>query len=131
MGIDLHLSTCVGTQSPKYLEMAQGHISLSAVRVSPSYIGSSAEYFATVLRSVAPPSRNRGNSGCVSAIVARKDWWRRKEQVRGTRANKWSSGVAEFHVGVEEFATVHTSTWVGVLASGFTGKCFPVKSARV
>jgi hypothetical protein len=30
MGIDSHLSTCVGTQSPKYLEMAQGHISLSA-----------------------------------------------------------------------------------------------------
>jgi hypothetical protein len=29
MGIDLHLSTCVDTQSPKYLEMAQGHISLS------------------------------------------------------------------------------------------------------
>jgi hypothetical protein len=24
-----HLSTCVGTQSSKYLEMAQGHISLS------------------------------------------------------------------------------------------------------
>jgi hypothetical protein len=32
MGIDSHLSTCVGTQSPKYLEMAQGHISLSAVQ---------------------------------------------------------------------------------------------------
>jgi hypothetical protein len=31
MGIDSHLSTCVGTQSPKYLEMAQGHISLSGV----------------------------------------------------------------------------------------------------
>jgi hypothetical protein len=29
MGIDSHLSTCVGTKSPKYLEMAQGHISLS------------------------------------------------------------------------------------------------------
>jgi hypothetical protein len=29
MGIDLHLSTCVGTQSPKYLEMARRHISLS------------------------------------------------------------------------------------------------------
>jgi hypothetical protein len=29
MGIYSHLSTCVGTQSPKYLEMAQGHISLS------------------------------------------------------------------------------------------------------
>jgi hypothetical protein len=29
MGIDSHLSTYVGTQSPKYLEMAQGHISLS------------------------------------------------------------------------------------------------------
>jgi hypothetical protein len=33
MGIDSHLSTCVGTQSPKYLEMAQGHISLSTVTV--------------------------------------------------------------------------------------------------
>jgi hypothetical protein len=32
MGIDLHLSTCVGTQSPKYLEMAQGHISLSRLQ---------------------------------------------------------------------------------------------------
>jgi hypothetical protein len=29
MGIDSHLSTCVCTQSPKYLEMAQGLISLS------------------------------------------------------------------------------------------------------
>jgi hypothetical protein len=32
MGIDLHLSTCVGAQSPKYLEMAQRHISLSPVQ---------------------------------------------------------------------------------------------------
>jgi hypothetical protein len=32
MGIDSHSSTCVGTQSPKYLEMAQGHISLSHYR---------------------------------------------------------------------------------------------------
>jgi hypothetical protein len=31
MGIDSHLSTCVDTQSPKYLEMAQGHISLSVL----------------------------------------------------------------------------------------------------
>jgi hypothetical protein len=31
MGIDSHLSTCVGTQSPKYLEMAEGHISLSGM----------------------------------------------------------------------------------------------------
>jgi hypothetical protein len=29
MSINSHLSTCVGTQSPKYLVMAQGHISLS------------------------------------------------------------------------------------------------------
>jgi hypothetical protein len=34
MGIDSHLSTCVGTQSPKYLEMAQGHISLSVIRIN-------------------------------------------------------------------------------------------------
>jgi hypothetical protein len=27
--MDQHKSTCVGTQSPKYLEMAQRHISLS------------------------------------------------------------------------------------------------------
>jgi hypothetical protein len=33
MGINSHLSTCVGTQSPKYLEMAQGHISLSLLSV--------------------------------------------------------------------------------------------------
>jgi hypothetical protein len=32
MGIFSHLSTCVCTQSPKYLEMAQGHISLSQGR---------------------------------------------------------------------------------------------------
>jgi hypothetical protein len=25
------MTTCVGTQSPKYLEMAQGHISLSKI----------------------------------------------------------------------------------------------------
>jgi hypothetical protein len=35
MGIDSHLSTCVGTQSPKYLEMAQGHISLSVGSLIP------------------------------------------------------------------------------------------------
>ena len=39
MGIDSHLSTCVDTQSPKYLEMAQGHISLSP-KTSRSYISS-------------------------------------------------------------------------------------------
>jgi uncharacterized protein related to proFAR isomerase len=33
MGINSHLSTCVGTQSPKYLEMAQGLISLSVCGV--------------------------------------------------------------------------------------------------
>jgi hypothetical protein len=36
MGIDSHLSTCVGTQSPKYLEMAQRHISLSVTFGDPS-----------------------------------------------------------------------------------------------
>jgi hypothetical protein len=34
MYINSQLSTCVGTQSPKYLEMAQGHISLSAIRMA-------------------------------------------------------------------------------------------------
>jgi hypothetical protein len=31
MYINSQLSTCVGTQSPKYIEMAQGHTSLSAM----------------------------------------------------------------------------------------------------
>jgi hypothetical protein len=38
MGIDSHLSTCVDTQSPKYLEMAQGHISLSSVSCVSSIV---------------------------------------------------------------------------------------------
>jgi hypothetical protein len=36
MGIDSQLSTCVCTQSPKYLEMAQGHISLSGTSSAES-----------------------------------------------------------------------------------------------
>jgi hypothetical protein len=36
MGIDLHLSTCVGTQSPKYLEMAQGTFPFQLVGVASS-----------------------------------------------------------------------------------------------
>jgi hypothetical protein len=39
MGIDLHLSTCVDTQSPKYLEMAQGHISLSGTALLDNLFG--------------------------------------------------------------------------------------------
>jgi hypothetical protein len=31
MYINSHLGPCVCTQSPKYLEMAQGHISLSPI----------------------------------------------------------------------------------------------------
>jgi hypothetical protein len=34
LGIFSHLSTCVCTQSPKYLEMAQRHISLSVVQAT-------------------------------------------------------------------------------------------------
>jgi hypothetical protein len=34
MYINSQLSTCVGTQSPKYIEMAQGHISLSRVQLA-------------------------------------------------------------------------------------------------
>jgi hypothetical protein len=30
----LHLSTCLDTKSPKYLEMAQGHISLSSILIT-------------------------------------------------------------------------------------------------
>jgi hypothetical protein len=33
MYINSQLSTCVGTQSPKYIEMAQGHISLSKAQL--------------------------------------------------------------------------------------------------
>jgi hypothetical protein len=36
-GHESHLSTCVDTQSPKYLEMAQGHISLSLTHPTSSH----------------------------------------------------------------------------------------------
>jgi hypothetical protein len=39
MYINSQLSTCVGTQSPKYIEMAQGHISLSIMTLSWVWIG--------------------------------------------------------------------------------------------
>ena len=44
MGIFSHLSTCVCTQSPKYLEMAQGHISLS---ISPFLVIYATQHKAT------------------------------------------------------------------------------------
>jgi hypothetical protein len=40
MYINSQLSTCVGTQSPKYIEMAQGHISLSKTRLAHRFFGS-------------------------------------------------------------------------------------------
>jgi hypothetical protein len=40
MGIDSHFSTCVDTQSPKYLEMAQGHISLSGSNLGRQFLPS-------------------------------------------------------------------------------------------
>jgi hypothetical protein len=39
MGINSHLSTCVCTQSPKYLEIAQGHISLSTTPLDTGSLG--------------------------------------------------------------------------------------------
>jgi hypothetical protein len=48
MDIDSHLSTCVDTQSPKYLEMAQGHISLSGGNTAVM-----AKSFVMAVRSVA------------------------------------------------------------------------------
>jgi hypothetical protein len=48
MGIDSHLSTCVDTQSPKYLEMAQGYISLSQ-RPLPGLLLPTIELVVTVL----------------------------------------------------------------------------------
>jgi hypothetical protein len=47
MSINSHLSTCVGTQSPKYLEMAQGHISLSKGWDGIAHIGARNEAITT------------------------------------------------------------------------------------
>jgi hypothetical protein len=47
MGIDSYLSTCVGTQSPKYLEMAQRHISLST---TPNCAGNKCEIEVVLVR---------------------------------------------------------------------------------
>jgi hypothetical protein len=49
MYINSHLGPCVCTQSPKYLEMAQGHISLShGIEIDPDRIKS--------IRNVGPPT---------------------------------------------------------------------------
>jgi hypothetical protein len=53
MGIDSHLSTCVGTQSPKYLEMAQGHISLS-VFICEALLSLEGDVFASRTESLPP-----------------------------------------------------------------------------
>ncbi|NP_001142688.1 uncharacterized protein LOC100274989 [Zea mays] len=54
MGINSHLSTCVGTQSPKYLEMAQRHISLS---VGPAARPRRGSRWLPPLRDGRPPRR--------------------------------------------------------------------------
>jgi hypothetical protein len=54
-----HLSTCVGTQSPKYLEMAQGHISLSQYQHASSNIALCVHSQGALSFAVAPEVINR------------------------------------------------------------------------
>jgi hypothetical protein len=65
MGIDLHLSTCVDTQSPKYLEMAQGHISLSGGAKSVA-LGSSKPPPAAKLAAPGPSKSSAGAKAAAS-----------------------------------------------------------------
>jgi hypothetical protein len=66
MGIDLHLSTCVDTQSPKYLEMAQRHISLSVCH------SLSLTFLLMSTRSLAPPSKASSATMVVNSIIPRR-----------------------------------------------------------
>jgi hypothetical protein len=43
----LHLSTCLDTKSPKYLEMAQGHISLSLGFITKTWLFSTSNKYLT------------------------------------------------------------------------------------
>jgi hypothetical protein len=64
MGIDSHLSTCVGTQSPKYLEMAQGHISLYPDVRSSRQSRSDRSHFAAPLTDLTIKQRRLPCSDC-------------------------------------------------------------------
>jgi hypothetical protein len=59
MSIFSHLSTCVCTQSPKYLEMAQGHISLSG-------LGSGRLVARRSVAGAADRSRSEGRAGAAN-----------------------------------------------------------------
>jgi hypothetical protein len=102
MGIDSHLSTCVCTQSPKYLEMAQGHISLSPCCEWPGpCTGGSG-------------TRPRGLGTPVEVL----DLTRRSgPYVQGSGTFPWGSGPAvdilEYIVFSGHVATREPSTWWG------------------
>jgi hypothetical protein len=71
MSINSHLSTCVGTQSPKYLEMTQGHISLSvSATTSPSDVAFASWHLVCEWRwGFAAWSRSCCVRGCGSATM--------------------------------------------------------------
>jgi hypothetical protein len=74
MGIDSHLSTCVGTQSPKYLEMAQRHISLSRLgRLGPKKGGRARGWAA------AGPTREGGEGGAAGPPAGPAEGGREEE----------------------------------------------------
>jgi hypothetical protein len=80
MGMDSHLSTCVGTQSPKYLEKAQGHISLSHARVR--------RWFPGIARGV------DGDGGCGHSGRGCFGAWGRGWRLRGRRGRQGSADAA-------------------------------------
>jgi hypothetical protein len=70
MYINSQLSTCVGTQSPKYIEMAQGHISLSLAQQSAEAADLRLLY--EELKSEAATGRAEAASARTEASSARK-----------------------------------------------------------
>jgi hypothetical protein len=101
MGIDSHLSTCVGTQSPKYLEMAQGHISLSVFQWGPAQQKAFEEQkqYLIDLTTLTPPSSRAplllyvvaSHAAVSAALVQEKQDGQTKSKHQYTSSPKYSS----------------------------------------
>jgi hypothetical protein len=88
MGIDSHLSTCVGTQSPKYLEKAHGHISLSGGCREHNVVDVEQEVDSVVAAPVDEQGRvrlglNEADGGQVRGEATVPSPWRLLEAVQG------------------------------------------------